>query len=125
MEESRAVLQKLEKLEKKRSELMERLMSSEEMAVGTLRRAPRPCGNPRCGKCAIGPSHEQVVLYYTNEKGQRTSRFVRRSEEERFEEAHGRYREFKDAVRELKHLDAEEMDFLGALKQSRSLTRET
>ncbi len=125
MEESREIIRKLKRIEKKRGELMNKLMSSEEVAVGTLARAKRPCGNPRCGKCAISPSHEQVVLYYTNEKGKRTSRFVRRSEEERFEEAHGSYREFKDAVRELKHLDSEEMDLLGALKQSRSLTRET
>lgn len=125
MEESREILRELKKLEKKRGSLMNKLMSSEEMAVGTLRRAPRPCGNVRCGKCAEGPSHEQVVLYYTNEKGKRTSRFVRRSEEARFEEAHDRYREFRDALRELKHLDLEEMDLLGALKQSRSLIRET
>lgn len=123
MKESRAILRKLEKLEKKRGELMNKLMSSEEMAVGTLARAPRPCGNPRCGKCAISPSHEQVVLYYTTDEGKRTSRFVRRSEEVRFDEAHDRYREFREAVRELKHLDSEEIDLLGALKQSRSITR--
>lgn len=121
MQESRAILQKLKKLEKKRRGLMEKLMSSEEMAVGTLARAKRPCGNPRCGKCASGPSHEQVVLYYTTEEGKRTSRFVRRSEEERFEEAHGRYRDFREALRELKHLDSEEIDLLRALKQSRAL----
>ena len=123
MQESRSVLRKLKELEERRSELMDRLMRSDELAVGTLARAKRPCGNPRCGKCAQGPSHEQVVLYYTNEKGRRTSRFVRRSEEERFENAHGRYREFREAVRELKHLDSEEIDLLGALKQSRSITR--
>lgn len=123
MEKSRAVLRKLKELEERRSELMDRLMRSDELAVGTLARAKRPCGNPRCGKCAEGPSHEQVVLYYTTDEGKRTSRFVRRSEEERFEEASGRYREFREAVRELKHLDSEEIDLLGVLKQSRSITR--
>jgi len=62
-----------------------------------------------------------VVLYYTTGEGKRTSRFVRRSEEERFEEAHGRYRDFREAVRGLKHLDSDEIDLLGALKQSRAL----
>lgn len=125
MEESREILRELKKLEKKRAGLMEALLRTEDLAVGTLRRARRPCGNPRCGKCAEGPSHEQVVLYYTNEKGKRTSRFVRRSEEERFEQASRCYREFREALRELKHLDCEEIDLLGALKQSRSITRES
>ena len=125
MEESRVIIRELNKLEKKRGMLMEALLKTEEMAVGTLRRAPRPCGNPRCGKCEKGPSHEQVVLYYSNEKGKRTSRFVRRSEEERFERAADSYREFRENLRDLKHLDSEEIELLGALKQSRSITRET
>lgn len=121
MEDARVIVRKLENLEKKRGAIMEVLLGTDELAVGTLRRAKRPCGNPRCGKCAQGPSHEQVVLYYTNDKGKRTSRFVRRSEEARFQEASARYHEYRAALRELKHLDSEEIDLLGALKQSRSI----
>lgn len=123
MEDARAILKKLRKLEKKRAALMDGLLATDELAVGTLARAKRPCGNPRCGKCAKGPSHEQVVLYYTNEKGKRTSRFVRRGDEAKFERASARYHEYREALRELKHLNSEEIDFLGALKQSRSITR--
>jgi hypothetical protein len=64
-----------------------------------------------------------VILYYTTEKGKRTSRFVRRSEKARFEEASGRYHEFREVLRELKHLNLEELDLLGALRESRSITR--
>ncbi len=102
---------------------MDGLIATDELAVGTLARAKRPCGNVRCGKCAKGPSHEQVVLYYTNEKGKRTSRFVRRDEETRFERASARYHEYREALRELKHLNSEEINLIGALKQSRSITR--
>jgi hypothetical protein len=123
MKDARALLKELKKLEKKRGALMDALLRTEELAVGTLRKARRPCGNPRCGKCAQGPSHEQVVLYYTSEKGRRTSRFVRRSEEARFEEASGRYHDFREVLRELKHLNLEELDLLGALRESRSITR--
>jgi hypothetical protein len=124
MEESREIIRKLKRLEKKRSALMEVLLGNEEMALGTLRRAKRPCGNPRCGKCADGPSHEQVVLYHTTADGKRTSRFVRRSEEARFEQAAVAYRRFREAIKELKHLDSEEIELIGALKQSRSIMRE-
>ncbi|MCG2794737.1 MAG: hypothetical protein L6427_02505 [Actinomycetia bacterium] len=100
---------------------MDTLLETGELAVGTVRRAKRPCGNPRCGKCAISPSHEQVVFYYTTGEGKRTSTFVRRVEEARFEQAGKRYAQFRATLRELKHLNSEEIDFLGALKASRAL----
>ena len=100
---------------------MDALLHTEELAVGTLRRTRRPCGNPRCGKCATGPSHEQVVLYYTTPEGRRTSAFVRQTEEARFEEAAGRYAAFRTTLRALKQHDLEELDLLGALKKSRAL----
>jgi len=123
MKDVRAILKELKKLEEKRRALMDALLRTEELAVGTLRKAKRPCGNPRCGKCAQGPSHEQVVLYYTTEKGKRTSRFVRRSDEARFEEASGRYHEFREVLREFKRLNLEELDLLGVLRERRSITR--
>lgn len=123
MDEAREVLKRLRALENKRRRLMTVLLQTEELAIGTLRRAKRPCGNPRCGNCADGPSHEQVVLYYTTKEGKRTSTFVRRSEEERFEKAARRYSEFRSTLRALKHLDSEEIDLLGALKESRAISR--
>lgn len=108
-------------LEDGRRGLMDALLRTEELAVGTLRRARRPCGNPRCGKCAAGPSHEQVVFYYATREGRRTSAFVRRAEEARFEEAARRYADFRTNLRALGHLDSEELDLLGALKVSRAL----
>ena len=100
---------------------MDALLHSEELAVGTLRRTRRPCGNPRCGKCAAGPSHEQVVFYYATPEGRRTSTFVRRAEEAPFEQAARRYVDFRANLRALKRLDAEELDLLRALKASRAL----
>ena len=121
MRDAREILTALRALEDSRRRLMDALLHSEELAVGTLRRTRRPCGNPRCGKCAAGPSHEQVVFYYATPEGRRTSTFVRRAEEARFEQAARRYVDFRANLRALKRLDAEELDLLRALKASRAL----
>jgi len=121
MRDATAILKALRGLEESRRRLMDALLRSEELAVGTLRKARRPCGNPRCGRCAAGPSHEQVVFYYATPEGRRTSSFVRRAEEARFEEAARRYADFRANLRALRRLNGEELDLLAALKASRAL----
>ena len=121
MRDATAILKALRALEEGRRRLMDALLRGEELAVGTLRKARRPCGNPRCGRCAAGPSHEQVVFYYATPEGRRTSSFVRRAEEARFEEAARLYADFRTNLRALKQLDVEELDLLAALKASRAL----
>jgi len=121
MSKASQILKKLKELESKRRDLVDLLLKTDKLAVGTLRRAKRPCGNPRCRQCAEGPSHEQVVFYYKTTKGRQTSRFVRKDEEDRFEKASGHYKEFRAALRKLKHLNSEEFQLLGALQAARAL----
>ena len=61
------------------------------------------------------------MFYDATPEGRRTSSFVRRAEEARFEEAAQRYADFRANLRALRQLDAEELDLLGALKASRAL----
>ena len=114
-------MKKLKDLEKQRQQVLAKLFETDELAVGTVLRSKRPCGNPRCKQCQAGPSHEQVVFSYTNEKGRRTSRFVRRAEEERFEAAADRYKEFREGLRELKHLESEFRRLCGVFMHARAL----
>jgi len=100
---------------------MDALLHAEEFAVGTLRKARRPCGKPRGETCAAGPSREKAVFYYATPQGRCTAFFVRRAEEARLEEAARRHADFRANLRAFKQLDAEELDLLGALKVSRAL----
>ena len=120
MKRASTILQELEELQTEKKEVLGTLLRAEELAVGTLRREKRRCGNPNC-HCAKEPSHEQVIFYFTKDGGRRTSTFVRRDEEKRFENAAQCYKEFREAVRKLKHLNSEELRLLGVLKASRAL----
>ena len=111
----------LRDLEERRSALMALLQATSELAVGSLCRTKRSCGNPRCKQCEQGPSHEQVVFYYTTSAGKKSARFVRREEEPRFEGAADGYRSFRTALRELKALQAQELVLLAAIKDARAL----
>jgi hypothetical protein len=120
MEKSRAFFEKLQEIHEERSRLLDVLRRTDELAVGTVQRLKRRCYNPRCGNCADGPSHEQVVFSF--KKGaRRTSAFIRRADEERFEKAGANYREFRSAVQALRALHRQEMELLGRLKEARAI----
>ncbi len=121
MKKASTILKRLKDLEEQRQQVLAKLFKTDELAVGSLSRAKRPCGNARCKQCQQGPSHEQVVFHYTTEKGKQTSRFVRRAEEERFGTASDLYKEFRECLRELKHLETEFRQMCGAFMDARAL----
>ena len=122
MRDARKILKELKDLEKRRQEILTGLLATDELALGTLFCGKRPCGNPRCKQCQEeGASHEQVIFHYTNEEGRRTSRFVRRMEEDRFKRASDRYKAFRAALRELKHVESEFHRMCGAFMRARAL----
>jgi hypothetical protein len=119
MHASSHILQRLEDLRSERTRLLEGLCQADELAVGTVARLRRRCGNPTC-HCAITPSHEQMLFLYKKE-GRRTSTFVRRADEPRLEEAAERYHHFREAIRNLKHVNSKELELLRALMELRAL----
>lgn len=120
MQKSSEIVKKIKKLETKRQRLLTELLQESPLAVGSLGKELRRCGNPTC-HCAETPTHKQFIFHYTNEEGKRTSRFVRRVEEDVFEEAAARYKKFRQTLRELKHLDSEIHRMCGALKTARAI----
>ena len=114
---------RLREIHDERARLLKVLLQTDELAVGTVQRVKRRCYNPRCGKCAGGPSHEQVMFLFSDGT-RRTSAFVRRADESRFEKAGANYRRFRDAVRALRHLHKEELELLGAMRDLRAIRPE-
>jgi len=113
-------LRQLETLHRRREELMAVLLTGEEFAVGTVSWVMRRCGNPNC-RCAKTPTHRQMQFLFT-EDGRRRCKLVRRSDEARVMAAGERYRQFRQALRELRNLNSDELAILRSYRDERGLT---
>lgn len=96
------------------------LLQEEELSIGTVAIVKRRCGNTFC-HCAKAPAHEQTIFVFTDQQGKRRCQHVRRQDEKRLGKGYQNYQEFKKALRELKHLNAEELELLRAYAKSRAL----
>ena len=109
----------LRTFQKRRQILLEAMMGSEPLIIGTVYDVLRRCGNPYC-HCADKPGHRQTLLLYI-EKGRRYCRFVRQKDVEWVRKAWKRYKESKGALREIRTLNQRELQLLKVQMRSRGV----
>lgn len=117
-----ASLQTLRQLERRRSELVERLLLSEPLLKGSLSLVKRTCGKPTC-HCARRPAHPVWVLA-TSSDSRRRCQVVRQAEVELVQRRLAAYRQFKEALRSLQAMERREKTLLLGLRDSRAWTYE-
>ena len=110
----------LHRLHQERGRLLRLLRRADKLAIGTVSVVRRKCGKSGC-HCAEGDAHPQTLFLFKGEDGRRHCRFVRRQDEERLLRAGGSYREFRDALRQLRAINQREERILVALMKLRAL----
>jgi len=99
------------------------LGQTHELAIGTVSIVQRKCGKAGC-HCAEGTGHPQMLFLFKGDTGTRRCKLVRRQDEERLLRAARRYREARDALRQLRAINKREERILLALVDSRALKYE-
>lgn len=118
-----ALSSEMSRLQRERSRLIRLLVSSRDMAVGTVARVRRKCGNPRCG-CRGGQGHPQTIFLYKDDQGRRRCKLVRRADEARMEKAGDRYRKWRKALTRLRAIENRERRILLAEIKKRAISYE-
>ncbi len=78
------------------------------------------CGKKNC-HCVDGPGHTHTRFLFTDRKGRRRCKLVRRADEQRMVVAGERYRQFREDVHRLRAIDKREKDILVVLRDRRAL----
>jgi hypothetical protein len=94
----------MSRLQRERRRLIRLLTSSHELAVGSVARVRRKCGNPRCG-CLAGQGHPQTIFLYKDDQGLRRCKMIRRADEVRMHKAGDRYRKWRKALNRLRTIE--------------------
>jgi hypothetical protein len=108
-----ALSSEMSRLQRERSRLIRLLTSPSELAVGSVARVRRKCGNPRCG-CLEGRGHPQTIFLYKDDQGRRRCKLVRRADEARMEKAGDRYRKWRKALNRLRAIENRQRQILVA-----------
>jgi len=108
-----AVSSELSRLQRERSRLIRLLTSRRELAVGSVARVRRKCGNPRCG-CLGGHGHPQTIFLFKDAQGQRRCKLIRRADEARMHKAGDRYRRWRKALIRLRAIENRQRQILVA-----------
>ena len=94
-----------------RRRLIRLLTSRQELAVGTVARVRRKCGNPRC-RCLSGQGHPQTIFLFKDDQGRRRCKLVRRADEARMHKAGERYRKWRKALNRLRAIENRQRQIL-------------
>lgn len=113
----------LRRLPLERQRLLRQLRRDDELAIGTVSVVRRKCGTSSC-HCAEGAGHPQTLFLFKGDDGRRHCKLVRRQDEERLLRAGRFYREFRDALRQLRAINEREERVLVALMELRALRYE-
>lgn len=113
----------LRQLHLERQRLLRLLRRDDELAIGTVSVVRRKCGTASC-HCAEGAGHPQTLFLFKGDDGRRHCKLVRRQDEERLLRAGRFYREFRDALRQLRAINEREERVLVALMELRALRYE-
>ena len=108
-----AVSSEMSSLERERRRLIRFLTSPHELAVGSVARVRRKCGNPRCN-CLSGQGHPQTIFLFKDSKGRRRCKLVRRADEARMHKAGDRYRNWRKALNRLRAVENRQRQILVA-----------
>lgn len=109
----------MSRLHRERRRLIRALESSVPLAVGSVARVHRRCGNPRCG-CRDGVGHPQV-LFLSKAGTKRRCQLIRRADEKTMLEANRRYREWRKAWRRLRAIENRQKEIWLAEMKKRAL----
>ena len=97
---SMALSSEMSRLQRERSRLIRLLTFPSELAVGSVARVQRKCGNPLCG-CREAQGHPQTIFLYKDDQRRRHCKLVRRADEDRMQKAGARYRKWRKAFNRL------------------------
>jgi len=114
-----ARLQALRRLERRRAELLDRLLVSAPLIRGSVTHTHQRCGTPGC-RCAIKPSHP-VWRLATSRDGHKRCQLIRQSDVEEVRELVACYRDYRDGLRELDAMHKEEKALLRGLMEIRDV----
>jgi hypothetical protein len=94
------------------------LYESEPIIVGTLSQVSRTCGNPNC-HCATQGSKHPVWTLLTKHEGKRRCQVVRKADVQWVAHRVRRYQQLREALRQIRKLDAAKHRLLKELIQAR------
>lgn len=118
----RSVLPLLRALQKRRWTLFKKLTHPRNLLIGTVYDILRRCGNPSCA-CAKTPTHRQT-LFMSVRQGKRRCQFIRQEDLPWVQEAAGHYKEFRQALREIRALNRKELRLLGVQMKRKAISYE-
>jgi len=115
-----AVSSEMSRLERERRRLIRLLTSPHELAVGSVARVRRKCGNPRC-RCLSGQGHPQTIFLFKDDQGRRRCKLIRRADETRMHKAGDRYRKWRKALIRLRAIEKRQRQILLAEIKERAV----
>ncbi len=118
-----AVSSEMSRLQRERSRLIRLLTSGHELAIGSVSRVRRKCGNPRCG-CQGGQGHPQTIFLFKDQLGQRRCKLIRRADEARMQKAGDRYRRWRKALIRLRAIENRQRQILVAKIKKKAIRYE-
>lgn len=123
MSESIAKLRKsLTQIQKEREALHRLILEDMEMAIGSVSVVEGTCGKSTC-HCASGKTgHSQTIFLFKGTDGRRRCKHVRQDDSHKLLAAHKNYTDFRNNLRELRHLSQQEQAVGMAIRKERSLS---
>lgn len=111
----------LAQIQEERGELHRLILNDQDMAVGSVSVVKGSCGKSAC-HCASGKTgHPQTIFLFKGPDGRRQCKLVRQEDSDRLLEAHKNYADFRNNLRELRHLSQQERAVGMAIRKKRSL----
>ena len=109
-------------LQKRRWAIFKTLTHAKPLIIGTVYQTLRRCGNPTCA-CVKDPTHLQTLLMAVH-KGKRRCQFVRQEDFPTVRQAWDHYKEFRQALREIRALNRKELRLLGVQMKRKATSLE-
>ena len=112
-------LHELNKLESERRDCLKAVARSDPLVVGSLNVVPRTCGTPSCHCATEGDQGHPVSVLMRTVRGRRRCQVVRKADLPRVTNLVQDYRDFREVLRRLKHLESEQKALLRVLMRLR------
>lgn len=110
----------LNRLQQEHRKLLKYLTGKHELAIGSVSKMRRRCGNPRC-HCRQGKGHLQVIFLFNDSRRCRRCKLIRRADENRMLQAANRYRQTRSHLRKLRAIQNRQRQILLALINKRGI----
>lgn len=117
----KSILKKIHRLRKiwqQTADILDEMLTSEPLMIGTLSEVLRTCGKPNC-HCARKPSHRHWTLL-TNFEGKRRCQVIRKKDVGNVQRKVDCYRRFRNLLKQMKRLDFQRGAILKELLEERN-----